>query len=336
MERAQELERKLEALQLEVARKTALLQTDKPLHEVLIADLQKLLEFAQDSKIRISSSVSNETSYVALRELFVKASQELERSALKICVGFESSANNPEARKALLQSMLGPLEIVVTSLSSTQHGGAVSVLQLACRNKAKEVCLSCIALVKALFQEENEVSVAALAGAVESLCHEIRLLPVSNLAAVKRQVFELCKTTVQDTSREFLQMHEDGGEVDFFGDDDEGEEEELETEDIQRLQHASKCFDSLKQVLLAVCKQGLDGFATSTQDLEWVSQQCHKINTVCTDFAMEMYPKQDLGLITVQATMLRNLVEDLVQRLGGHVNEQLVEDFTQKLNLVVV
>lgn len=329
------LQAKLAALQGEVARKSALLQRNQSCEEVVLGELAQLLRFATEAK---PSPVTDTESYASLRELFVAGSAQLERAAIKVCVGFESTAADRDARLALLKSLLGPMEIVVTSLSSVH--GSVSVLQLACRAKAKEVSQSCVAFVKALFAAEGEVSTAALCGSVEAICQEVRLLPVSNLAAVKRQLFETCKSTVQDAAREFQDLHEAGGvaEEDFFGDEDEdGEEEEdaaepVQEADLERLLAAGECLGALKQLLMHVCKQGLDGCSVSL--LEQLSQHAKLVDASCTDFSVEMYPRQDMQQVAAQATKLLFAVEALVQ-LVPEKDAALFDSFKLKLALVV-
>ncbi|KAH9256321.1 hypothetical protein BASA81_005542 [Batrachochytrium salamandrivorans] len=334
------LQAKLEALQREVARKNALLQRNQSCEEVVLGELAQLLKFATEAK---SSPVTDTESYPSLRELFTAGSVQLERAAIKICVGFESTAADRDARLALLKSLLGPMEIVVTSLSSVH--GSVSVLQLACRTKAREVSQSCVAFVKALFAAaslggKGEVSTAALCGSVEAICQEVRLLPVSNLAAVKRQLFEVCKSTVQDSAREFQDLHEAGGvgEEDFFGDEDSEEAEEtadpVQEADLERLLAASECLGALKQLLMHICKQGLDGCSVSL--LEQLSQHTKLVDTSCTDFSVEMYPRQDMQQVATQATKLLFAVEALVQLVPqASQDPSLFDSFKLKLALVV-
>jgi len=291
---------------------TSAKQVRTPKVEIL-ASLREIATMAKpmangSAKPERSLNAGDETSsdYQALRTVAADTSSILEQEARKVVLGWKPSKKDPEAQLSLLRCLLQPLETVVAALMAAAYLNKMTqVLSSACAMKALEACSSCIALVEGVDSEKA----APLCGMVESVCENIRKLPISNEAAVKRQLLEAARSA-GDSAREFLDLKESGkvnwgfekdkdDEVDDDFDDEE-DEDDIDGDDLDRLDRACKSLLACKAVLLHIGQNLKDDVMV----LDGISKHVNSVVETATDFGVELYPPHDSPRVAQKAALL--------------------------------
>ena len=363
-DRASLLLQRLEVLKAEVARKNEILRqqrtlsTMEPSRNETSSPRDKVIHILRDisSMTKVDLTLKTPASpypilndiveeeeasfedYPALRDVAVRASSVLEQEARKVVLGWRLTSTDDEARLSLLMCLTQPMEALVASLMAAATSLKItSVLRISCTSRATEACVSCINLLQGI----ETTKAPSLCGVVESVCDAIRKLPVSNTAAVKRQILEAARA-IADTTREFeslkesgrmdWNLEEEGEEEEQTSEHDDDEEESIDEMDDSRLDAACTALTNCKGFLLTVA----DALKDDLSFLETISSDVKDVQRYCTDFGVELYPPQDVPRLIQNATLLLNACTKLCTTFAGERPITAFEEFKNHLSIVIV
>uniref|UniRef100_A0A7S3PHF7 Cyclin-D1-binding protein 1-like N-terminal domain-containing protein n=1 Tax=Aplanochytrium stocchinoi TaxID=215587 RepID=A0A7S3PHF7_9STRA len=164
----------------------------------------------------------------ALRKIMVDASDEVDKEATKLALGWKTMKNKVEI-DSLLKSFFKPLEILMnTGFVLSIHNclclaSKVQVLELTKTvGKYAQELVNELHTLKTSAKKDNKAleKIIQRAGALQEKCKLARILPGSNAGAVKRQILEVA-IVCKDTHKEFQDLS-----VEARVEDDEHEDEE--------------------------------------------------------------------------------------------------------------
>lgn len=337
--KCKELEKRVQELRAEITRKDEYIQKQLELSRTATDQLQDLLDSLEELCSRkppsqATSAVSDDQ-YAALREVAAQSSSVFEQECRKAYLAWPTTVDQ-DSRESLVRGGLSPLEVTVTSLVAAGNStSTLDSLRQSCMQRASELVRCTRAFAQGIDTEKG----AALCGGVESVCAAIRALPVSSLAAVKRQVLIVLKLAL-DSQREIDDLITQGEMSWDLGDDDGEEHEEEGTEEISA-EDKERLSDGLKALkLFCDLIKGISQSLTNKDmgSLQQVSSHLTSLNQCYTDFASELFPPHQVPELMQALQRLRESVEKLMT-VGDFSKDaalrELHENFALHLSFII-